>query len=305
MQIVQWSGNTSPSANVLAASRAAGLRNLNGGDTRFDPEFNSYGWVAPLARQVGAEHQVYSSNSNENTYTDLWTDRFFGFKYLERTLRNTESPRRIKPHNVYFHMYSGEKLPSLAAVVEHYRYARSQELTPITASHYAGIVDGFFSTRIVLVGDRQWRVERRDALQTIRFDGSAHLSVDFARSTGVIGQRVYQGSLYASLDASVPTPVVALTDAAAEGPYLSHARWLVSDVRVSGSAFAFNTQGFGLGESVWRVAPNNTYAVRVTAAEQTSASRVRSDDQGMLTLNVGEGRGSRGIVRVSAEVDRQ
>ena len=286
VKIVQWSGNTSPSAKVIAATRAAGLRNLNGGDTRFDPEFKSYGWVSPLGKQVGDERQIYASNSNENTYTDLWTGRFFAFKYLEATLKNTESPVRVKPHNVYFHMYSGEKLPGALAVVENYRYARSQELAPITAATYAAIVDGFFSARIVKIGDRRWRIERRDALQTIRFDRSAHLSVDFSKSHGVVGQRAYQGSLYVSLDAAAASPVVALTDTSALGPYLSHSRWQVSSVQVRGMGFLFDTQGFGAGESIWKVAPNTSFVVRVTSSSGTVSQRQRSDPDGTLSLKV-------------------
>ncbi len=109
VQVLQWSGNTTPYEAAIAASRAAGVRNLNGGDTRFDAEFPSYAWVAPVGRQVGSAWQVYASNSNENTYTDLWTDRFFAFKFLTATLKNTESPRRVTAHNIYFHMYLGRE----------------------------------------------------------------------------------------------------------------------------------------------------------------------------------------------------
>ena len=124
----------------------------------------------PSDEQVGAEWQVYASNSNENTYTNLWTDRFFAFKFLTATLKNTDSPRRVTAHNIYYHMYSGEKLPSLTAVLENYRYAATQELAPITASAYAAVVDGFHTATITELGPRQWRVEHRDGLQTIRFD---------------------------------------------------------------------------------------------------------------------------------------
>ncbi len=299
--ILQWSGDTSPSAATIAATRAAGLRNLNGGDTRFDPEFNSYAWVSPLGKQVGDERQIYASNSNENMYTQLWTDRFYAFKYLAETLKNTESPMRVKPENVYFHMYSGEKLPSLLAVVENYRYARGQELAPVAASTYAAIVDGFFSVRIVKIGDRQWRVENRDALQTLRFDRSAHLSVDFSKSTGVVGQRAYQGSLYVALDAADPHPIVALGDTPARGPYLSHSRWQISHLQTRTDGFLFSTHGFGPGESVWKVAPNARFAVRVTSHGDTIVQHARADQEGTLRLKVAEG--GRDPVQVSVMLE--
>ena len=80
VRVVQWSGNTQPFSAVLKATRAAGVRNLNGGDTRLDPEYPSYVWVSPVGREVDGQIQIYSSNSNENTYTGQWKDRFFGFQ---------------------------------------------------------------------------------------------------------------------------------------------------------------------------------------------------------------------------------
>jgi hypothetical protein len=297
--VLQWSGDTTPSEAAVAATRQAGVRNLNGGDTRFDPEFHSYGWVAPLGRQVGAQRQVYASNSNENTYTDLWTDRIFGFKYLVETHKNTESPIRVKPHNIYYHMYSGEKLPSLLAVLDNYRYAQTQELAPITASTYAAIVDGFHSASFHLLEPGRWRIENRDGLQTIRFDRAADLSVDFSRSSGVLGQRLYQNSLYVTLDVADPAPVLALSRTPAPGPYLSHSRWLISELRVNDGSFTFKAQGFGAGEAVWKVTPGRTFLMEVTMKDGTLwQQRRRSDQNGMLQLNLGPSTADPVVVRV-------
>ena len=125
VELLQWPGDTRPFEAVLTRARMLGLANINGGDTRFDREFPSAAWVAPLGIRVGNEWQVYASNSNENTYTDLWRDRFFGFSFLTRTVENTGSPRRLKPFNLYYHMYSGERLSSLNAVLANITYART------------------------------------------------------------------------------------------------------------------------------------------------------------------------------------
>lgn len=286
VRVLQWSGDTTPPASAIAATRALGVRNLNGGDTRFDPEFPSYGWVRSLGRQVGDQRQVYSSASNENTYTSGWTERFFGFRYLQATLKNTESPVRVKPHNIYYHMFSGEKLSSLTAVLENYEYARTQELAPITASDYAAIVDGFYSAQIVPIGDDRWRIENRDGLQTIRFDGHANRFVDFSQSHGVIGQREYQGSLYVALDSSDISPIVALAGTPSRGPYLVQSRWLVSSMTSDGDGFVFSTRGFGGGESAWHVAPSTTFRISVTSKSGTVRSNARSDEDGLLTLSL-------------------
>ena len=291
VEILQWSGDTAPFEAALEAVSNANLRNLNGGDSRFDAEYLSYGWVSPLGRQVGNKIQVYASNSNENTYTELWTDQFFGFKHLVKTIENTESPIRIKPHNVYYHMYSGERQASLSAVLENYQYARSLEIAPITTSNYAAIVDGFFTTRITALGETTWRIEDRDRIQTVRFDRATQRSVDFERSSGVVGQRHYQGSLYVALDSSNSAPVVALKEGeeASQGrPYLAHGRWQVSDLGVDVAGFGFDAQGFGPCDLVWHVRPNQIFLVDITPEGGNRwQQRVRSDGLGTLRLELG------------------
>lgn len=290
VRILQWSGTTMVPEAALLAARAAGIRNINGGDTRFDPEFHSYAWVAPSGRQVGALHQVYSSDSNENTYTNLWKERYFGYRYLPETLRHTDSPIRIKPVNLYFHMYSGEKDASLGAVIGNLRYARTQELAPVTAARYAAIVDGFDSASIVALGARRWRIDNRDGLDTVRFDRAEGESVDFAKSSGVIGERRFQGSLYVSLDSADRAPVVALArrpPSAPARPHLIQSSWQISKLRVEGARFQFEAEGFGPGEMEWQVAPGALYEIRVPGASTTSESLAASaSPQGVLRFTV-------------------
>ncbi|MBI3813020.1 MAG: DUF2194 domain-containing protein [Nitrospinae bacterium] len=294
VEILQWSGNTLAFEDAIAASRKAGVRNINGGDTRFDKEYPSYSWVAPLGRQVGKERQIYSSNSNENTYTDLWTDRFFGFKFLVKTIRNTETPWRIKPFNVYYHIYSGEKISSLNAVLDNLRYARTLEITPIATSTYAAIVDGFFSTQIISLGDKQWQIKNRDALQTIRFDRGTFYAVDFSRSDGIIGQRHYQGSLYVYLDESNSSPVIALKDnpdfdrePAAFRAYLVHSRWRIWNLQFNNRGFSFTAQGFGNGEMTWKVHKAGNYKIEINKDEgRYGKSKVSAGNDRILNLKL-------------------
>ncbi len=268
--IYQWSGDTNPFPTAIEATRKLGLRNINGGDTRLDRKYPSYGWVSPLGYRVGDQLQVYASNSNENIYTDQWSEQFFGYRHLIRTLKNTETPIRIKPMGVYYHMYSGEKLASLNAVRANLDYARSKPIIPLTTSHYAAIVEGFFTTRITKEGDQGWRIENRGALQTVRFDRAVFSAVDFARSRGVVGQHHYQGSLYVTLDRKVPVAVVVLrdyTDSADEPsspvPYLISSNWQVWNVKRGPGRFSFSTQGFGEGRMVWKVPHAGRYRLRV------------------------------------------
>ncbi|MEO5332393.1 MAG: hypothetical protein H7839_10250 [Magnetococcus sp. YQC-5] len=294
VEIIQWSGNTHPSEESMATVRRLGLQNINGGDTRFDQEYPSLSWIAPLAREVGPYHQVYSSNSNENTYTDLWTDRFFGFRYLVRTLENTETPWRMKPVNIYYHVYSGEKLPAYTALRSNLEYVRKQELTPITTSRFARIVQGFFSTRVEPLAEKQWHISQRGALQTIRFDHATHWAVDWSRSTGVVGQRHQYGSLYIALDEAHPEVVVALTAhpladqfPAAPAPYLIEGRWRVWNLKQGGgSAFSFTTQGFGTGIMNWWVERPGPYQVTLRHANGGWQGEFMANNEHLLTLKL-------------------
>jgi hypothetical protein len=308
VQLLQWSGDAIPFESAVEATRKAGLRNINGGDTRMDPEYPSYGWVSPIGLQSGNQRQIYASDSNENTYTELWTARFFGFQFLTRTLKNTDTPIRIKPHNIYFHMYSGEKLPSLVAIIENFKYARAQELAPISTTRFAALADGFYSTKLVALGPSTWRVEDRDGLQTIRFDRSTLQSVDFERSSGVLGQRRFQGSLYVALDPAEAAPVVALRQArsiedaaAANMPYLVDSRWEVSDLKRSGAGFGFDTWGYGPGEANWRVPVVGKYTVRIRKLNGTTTdliAEVKGDQ--ILRLKLG----ADGIDKVQVDITR-
>jgi len=290
--IMQWSGTTMVPESVLRATARAGLRNINGGDTRLDPEFNSYAWVAPLSRQVGTMRQVYSSDSNENIYTNSWNERYFGFRYLPETLRRTESPMRIKPFNLYYHMYSGEKQPGIDAITGNLKYARSQDLAPITASKYAAVVDGFHSTQLAELGPRRWRIDNRDGLDTIRFDHADADEVDWAASAGVVGERHFQGSLYVALDSADRAPVIALAPTgkipSVTRPYLVQSRWMVSKLCSGTARFEFESQGFGAGEMEWKSSPDAQYDVLVSRGTRLVENiHAAADRSGSLRFTIG------------------
>lgn len=270
VEVLFWSGNTLPYPAAIKATREAGVRNLNGGDTRFDRQYNSYAWVAPLGRRIGDQQQIYCSMSNENTYTNLWTGPFYGYRHLTQTLNNTEQPIRVKPIDVYYHMYTGERLASLHALHEVLNYSEKQNIVPITASHFAAVVDGFFKAELKQEGKARWRVLNRDGMQTLRFDRATFKSVDFDHSEGVLGLQHFQGSLYVALDPAVAEPVVAITELdeaddypQAERPYLIDSHWPIFGMEVlKNGGFEFSVQGFGLDQARWWVPQTGQYRIR-------------------------------------------
>ncbi|MDT8445669.1 MAG: hypothetical protein RRB13_02075 [bacterium] len=287
--ILMWSGNTSPFEMALTKTRQAGLANINGGDSRMDRKYPSYAWVSSLGRVVGKEEQIYSSNSNENTYTDLWTGGFHGFRYLANTIFNTESPIRVKPFNIYYHMYSGERQASFNALIDNIELAKSQRLVRIEASLYSRLASGFFSAQILPLGKDRWEIGQRKDLQTIRFDQASLKTVDYRRSSGVVGHHYLQGSLYVYLDQAHNRPVIALKNfdlnfepQRGQIARLDWGTWIVTDLERKGRQFQFKTRGWGPGQLRWVVDPKIKYQVRRADGGALSSTL----DKGMLMIQI-------------------
>ena len=210
--------------------------------------------------------------------------------HLETTVNATESPRRLKPINVYYHMYAGENAAGLAGVRHHLDSARQALLTPVAASHYAAIADGFFSARISILGEMTWLIGNRGALQTLRFDDVADLAVDLSRSVGVIGQRRKGTSLYVALDEAREEVIVALGPDNREGgeassPYLIDGRWTFRDLRRRECGFSVMAKGYGTGQMTWGGLKPGIYHVSVQDSEKTVwDEELEVGDDGRLAL---------------------
>lgn len=297
-KIYLWSGDTTPFSAAVKAVRSAGARNLNGGDSRLDAEYPSTAYVPPISRPTGGERQIYAANSNENTYTNDWTGPYHGQFMLEHTLANTELPRRLKPFNLYYHMYSGEKVASLAAVRHILDRARAQPVIPVAASTYARIADDFFGVDIVQVDLFSWAVSRRGALGTVRFDDAEQLAVDLARSTGVLGANRHAGSLFVALDPAVERAVVTLRgrtaergarrDAGAPIASLVSSRWQLSGLVHESCGFRVTAQGYGTGDMVWQTTPRRPFRVAAVRGDVVLSEETRwADEQGQFSVRIG------------------
>ena len=274
VEVLQWSGDALPFAKAIELTKKAGVRNLNGGPTRFDATFDSINWVFPIGRSVEGLQQIYASASNEYTYTNLWRNRHYGFEFLRETLNRTETPVRLKPINLYYHMYSGERLASLNALKKNLDYAESKQITPITLSKFAAIAEGFYTTQLEQAGERRWRIHQRGELQTIRFDQATFDAVDFSQSEGIIGQAHIHGSLYVALDPAHVNPVIALKkiryanqEPDADRPYLIAGRWWTEKFEQMGDGFRCQVKGFGAGNMDWYIPREGRYKIRVKHAD--------------------------------------
>lgn len=283
--ILQWSGNCLPFAAAMTAVEQAGLGNINGGDTRFDDDHPTVSAVAPVGlRHANGRIQIYSSNSNENTYTELWTDRYFGFRDLPVTWQRTESPRRLKPMNMYYHMYSGERHASLDALLSNIAFLRGQEFIGVRTSRFAAAARGTFGLQLVQEAPQAWRVLDRGGLQTLRFPRGQERTLDLAASEGVLGERIANGELYVALDPDNAAPLVALAPrgtTAPSRPLLVHAGWEVRGLSVATPTdISFAADGLGKGEMSWHVPQPGLW--RASRPDEPAIEATAGDDHLLL-----------------------
>jgi len=201
--------------------------------------------IWPDARPVGDELQVYAPLMNENVFTNLWTGPFYGYRNARDSLGLMEETGRTKPMGIYYHFYSGTKQESINALHDVYRYALSQDATPLFLSEYAQrVMTQYYS---VMTrddnGDYQWR--GIGAPSSIRIPGNRYPDLD--NSKGVAGYQDGAGQRFVHLIG--PDARLRLTPAMPAGAFLQSAnapvtRWLrqpLSDN--SGWRLTLSTQG--------------------------------------------------------------
>ncbi len=219
-EVFLWSGDTNPSDAAVAKAYAAKVYNLNGGDTLITKTNPSLTAVAPLGLLKGGAYQVFAPNQNENEYTNLWTGPFYGYERVIETFELTETPRRLKPINIYYHFYSGTKQASLRALKKAYDWALAQPVSPVFVSDYAKKVLDFQHLVIARAGS-EWRIRGATHLRELRSD-PAWGYPDLAKSQGVVGYADHQADRYIHLSGDAEVRL-SLTNRPPAQPYLREA----------------------------------------------------------------------------------
>ena len=185
VQVFLWSGNTSPNTEALAMADAAGLLNMNGGDTSITRSNPSLTKVRSWGLVKGGHVQVYAPITNENIYTNLWQGPFYGFERVIETFEMTDAPRRLKAVDIYYHSYTASKQASLKALHKVYQWAQARRLHPVYGSEYIRKVQDFYE---FAVGRDAWgwRLRGPGRLRTLRMPPSLGVPV-LAGSEGIAG----------------------------------------------------------------------------------------------------------------------
>ncbi|HAU57883.1 MAG TPA: hypothetical protein DCW87_10275 [Comamonadaceae bacterium] len=238
-----WTGDTAPSAEALAITSRAGLLNMNGGDTFISRSHPSLTAVRSPGIHKGGYLQVFAPITNENIYTNLWQGPFYGFERAIETFEMTDSPRRIKPVDIYYHTYSASKRAGLNALHKVYRWALAQPLHPVFTSEYIRKVQDYYDYTIARDG-QGWRVRGTGELRTLRLP--AHWGVPaLADSQNVAGYRKGEEGTYLHLTGGSAWFRTQEPTAAPQRSYLHEANARIQAWRTSadGTRTEFTLQG--------------------------------------------------------------
>jgi len=171
IKTIYWTGDCYPSLRDLKYIDNKGFYSFNGGDSRFDIEFDSYSYTTPIGLYSKIATQIYSSNSNENTYTDDWSGDYWRYKHSITTFENTGFPKRIKPISVYFHFYSFAQKGSYNALEEIYQYLKGKNYEFLFPSEYIKIAKNFHTIKINEVSKNKFIISNIEDLREFKIIG--------------------------------------------------------------------------------------------------------------------------------------
>ncbi|CAA6820742.1 MAG: Extracellular Matrix protein PelA [uncultured Sulfurovum sp.] len=198
-RIMFWSGDCQPPKSVLEYVEKNGIITMNGGDTTIQKKHPTLNHVAPFGLQHDEYWQIYTGQQNENVYTNDWLGPFWGYRNVIETFEMTGKPYRIKPINIYYHLYIASKLASFNSLKKVYEWAEKQKTSKLYASQYIKKGQGFYRTALGKI-DNGFEIRNQGFLRTMRFD--KHINIDIAQSKGVAGHNFDNNASYVSFDAS-------------------------------------------------------------------------------------------------------
>ena len=223
-KVFLWTGSCNPDARTVGLAYAAGVANMNGGETLITSSSDSWTGIAPIGIDKGGHYQVYAPNQNENMYTNEWTGPFYGYENVIQTFERTDRPIRFKPVDIYYHSYSGSKQASLRALRKVYDWAMARDLFNIHVSEYAAKVLDFQGMSVARDGEA-WVVRGTGALRQLRLPASLGYP-DLARSRGVAGFADEGAARYVHM--SEPACRLVLSPRKPDRPYLAMANGALS-----------------------------------------------------------------------------
>jgi hypothetical protein len=297
--ILQWPGNCEPPAIVVRKVYAAGLDNINGGDTVITKSADSWTNIAPFGVDKGpGAYQVYAPNQDENVYTNDWLGPFYGFTRVLETFDLTDKPLRFKPIDIYYHMYTGTKIASLHALDQIMTTVLKQPVLPVRVIDYVHKVLDWRSFAVARAvtpagaagnGVSNWVVRGNGEVRELRAPSGS--VPDLHASPGLTGYEAGTDGTYIHFADGAAT--LALTQAStaqsvnAQLPYIAIANGYVRHFRRTAHGVAFEFGGYY--QPFVQLANAGTCSVQVDGrpvAAQRNGSSLRFDTPASATVQM-------------------
>ena len=238
-----WSGDCAPTHLVLENVYQNKILNINGGDTYITNLNPWLSYVAPIGLERGEYYQIYTGAQNENVYTNEWHGPFWGFKKVVQTFELTNSPRRLKPIDIYYHFYSGSKTASLNALKFVFDWVLKEDIMPIYTSEYIPIAMDYFTVSMSSAKGA-YLVDGMQSIKTLRIE-EKDVSIDFKESSNLIGYKHFEEHTYFHLNSSSKAIIkVASKASKKEQPYLISANAKVLLSQLSDKKLHMSFQGY-------------------------------------------------------------
>ena len=297
--ILQWPGNCEPPAIVVRKVYAAGVDNINGGDTVITKSANSWTNIAPIGVDKGpGAYQVYAPNQDENVYTNDWLGPFYGFTRVLETFDLTDKPLRFKPIDIYYHMYSGTKVASLRALDQIFSTVLKEPVLPVRVTDYTHKVLDWHNFAVARAVPPAGAARSPDSNWIVRGDGEVRElrappgSVpDLRASAGVTGYDVGADGTYIHFADGAASVAITQADAAqaanAQLPYIAIANGYVRQFKRTARGVAFEFGGYY--QPFVQLANAGTCSVEVagrSVAVQRNSSSLRFDTSASADLQM-------------------
>lgn len=275
--IFLWSGKCNPESEALKLVRNSGIINMNGGESIIEESNPVLGGIAPLISEVDGETQFHVSAAGDYYYTNSWTGLYDGMKALKHYFDRTESPRRLRCLNVYYHFYLAEREPGIQGLEEAYADVLQKSPAPMYASDYAMLLRDWSETKVGTDSEGRYYIANDGICNTVRFD-SENRFPDLTRSKGVLGYNRANGALYVHLSGTGEARI-ALTEAAPKGPYVTRFTHPIKNWTATPDILTWETEGQGpVHLELSGLPPASQYRIQAGTIE----SVVSTNSQGTL-----------------------
>ena len=134
--MILWPGDCNPPNEAVAMAYETGLGNINGGGAPISKSRPTLSDIWPMGIPKGKYFQVYAAQSNEEVFTHNWTGTYFGFERVIESYQMTDSPRRFKPIDLYYHPYIVTKAAGAKSLHTVYQWVLQQPTHAIFGHQY-------------------------------------------------------------------------------------------------------------------------------------------------------------------------